>query len=107
MDLVGINGSAPDCNWRARRAAPFTRLYLFTSGFSVDIAYLSGVSNLLQTCLFVPYLKAVDIRSESGEYRAQHGRLNIDNAAQSRGGRAVVRQLSAVVVTPSRTPRSC
>src|SRR5664279_1647032 len=28
MDLVAIRGCAPDCSWRARRAAPFTRLYL-------------------------------------------------------------------------------
>src|ERR1039457_4519422 len=43
MLFVAIKGSAPDCNWRARRAAPFTRLYLLWRGFSVDIFSTSGI----------------------------------------------------------------
>ena len=31
-DFDTPSGGAPDCNWRALRAAPFTMLYLFSSG---------------------------------------------------------------------------
>src|ERR1017187_97422 len=43
MLLVAIIGSAPDCNCRALRAAPFTRLYLLWRGFSIDIVSTSGI----------------------------------------------------------------
>ena len=40
IDFDAIIGGAPDCSCRARRAAPFTRLYLFWNEFS-------GVSSVI------------------------------------------------------------
>src|ERR1019366_4570861 len=61
MLLVGISGSAPDCNCRALRAAPFTRLYLLWRGSSIDIVNTSGdSSNLRQSPKFVPPRPHVD-----------------------------------------------
>jgi hypothetical protein len=49
MLLVGISGCAPDCNWRALRAAPFTRLYLLWRGSSFDIVRTSGMLSIYPT----------------------------------------------------------
>src|ERR1035437_6256645 len=104
MDLVGIRGCAPDCNCRARRAAPFTRLYLLWRGLSFDInRHLRGDdSNLLHSALFVPARRRWIIPDDLWN----HSSPKLFSTARSRGDFGSVRQLSANAVAPSRKPRS-